>query len=190
MRPGGKKKMYDGLGVDQDVAGRRSGGRCWYVVKCIARREALAEQQLSRQNFQTFLPLIVSSSNTTRGTGISRQSAFFPGYLFVRLDLSVDRWRSVNGTFGVSSLVSVGGRPTAMPDGMIEQFVERTNEFGELGFEDHLKPGRVVRVVGGPFNSWLGTFAGLDGPGRVRVLLDMMGRPVAVSLLRGSVMTV
>jgi transcription antitermination factor NusG len=31
-----------------------------------------------------------------------RRVPFFPGYLFVALDLDHDQWRSVNGTIGVS----------------------------------------------------------------------------------------
>jgi transcription antitermination factor NusG len=122
--------------------------------------------------------------------GIARQSAFFPGYLFIQLNLAVDRWRSVNGTIGVSNILHVGGRPTPAPTGLVEHLIERTNEFGELAFEDMLRTGRAIRVVGGPFDRLLGTFEALDGPGRVRVLLDMMGRPVSVSLSRGSVMAV
>jgi transcription antitermination factor NusG len=40
--------------------------------------------------------------------------AYFPAYLFVRFDLTKDRWRSVNGTLGVSRLVGSENRPTAI----------------------------------------------------------------------------
>jgi transcription antitermination factor NusG len=39
----------------------------------------------------------------------------FPGYIFVQLDLTRDRWRSVNGTFGIASLIMQGERPHAVP---------------------------------------------------------------------------
>ena len=48
----------------------------------------------------------------------------FPRYLFVVLDLDRDRWRSVNGTFGVARLVMMAGdRPQPAPHGVVEALV-------------------------------------------------------------------
>lgn len=160
-------------------------GKRWFVVKCQPRRELFADKHLQRQNFETFLPL-----SSSVPTGAARPTAFFPSYLFVHLNPAIDRWRSVNGTYGVSHILHVGGQPTPAPAGLVEHLIELTNDLGELGFDDVLETGRPVRVIGGPFDRRLGTFDGLDGEGRVRVLLDMMGRPVSVSLFKGSVMAV
>jgi transcription antitermination factor NusG len=77
-----------------------------------------------------------------------------------------------------------------LPVGLVEHLQERTLETGELGFEDTLAPGAAIRSVGGPFDRFLGEFRGMDGEGRARVLLEMMGRPVAVLLSRQAVMAV
>ena len=168
----------------------RDPDRRWFVVKSLPRKEVLARQHLELQDFEAYLPLISVSGSTVHRTGMTRQAAFFPGYLFVRMNVSSDRWRSVNGTIGVSSILQSGGRPAPVPVGLVEHLLQRTNETGELGFEDRLSPGAAVRIVGGPFDRLMGEFRGMDGEGRARVWLDMMGRPIAVSLARESITAV
>ena len=50
--------------------------------------------------FEVFLPLVQTKRAST---------PLFPGYLFARI---VDRWRSINTTFGVLCLVRVGDCPS------------------------------------------------------------------------------
>ncbi|MFT3722201.1 MAG: transcription termination/antitermination NusG family protein [Hyphomonadaceae bacterium] len=169
---------------------RPEGARRWFVVKSIPRKESVAKQHLQRQNFETYLPLMASSIATQRATGATRLAAFFPGYLFVKLDLSRERWRSINGTIGVSSVLQTGGLPTPVPYGLVEHLQSRTSETGLLGFEDEFAPGAAIRIVGGPFDRLFGEFQALDEEGRARVLLEIMGRPIAVSLPRASIMSV
>jgi transcriptional antiterminator RfaH len=106
------------------------------------------------------------------------------------LDLARDRWRSVNGTIGVSTILQTGGMPAPVPSGLVEHLQSRTSESGQLGFEDQFAPGSEIRIVGGPFDRLFGVFQRLDGEGRASVLLEIMGRPIAVSLPRVSIMAV
>src|ERR1044071_3749272 len=86
------------------VAGER-----WYAVYSQPHRETRAQQQLTAQGFTVFLPLYRKTVRHARKlTTVS--APFFPRYLFVALDLSLDQWRSVNGTFGVTSLITDGAR--------------------------------------------------------------------------------
>src|SRR3954466_10002823 len=86
----------------------------WYAVYCQPHRERSAAQNLLKQGFDTFLPL---RRKIHRHAGkIEAVSApLFPGYLFVRLDIALHRWRCVNGTYGVIRLVMQGERPSPMP---------------------------------------------------------------------------
>ncbi len=109
---------------------------------------------------------------------------FFPRYLFVLLDLSRQQWRSVNGTFGVSSLVMAGDLPCPVPAGIIESMLACADADGILRVQPDLKIGAAVRVAAGPFSEQLGILDGLDDKGRVRVLLDILGRKVPVHLAK------
>src|SRR5262249_23732251 len=108
------------------------------------------------------------------------EATFFPRYLFVALDLTRDRWRSVNGTFGVSRLVMQGDQPHPVPRGVVEALISAADARGILQRSAKLRIGGPVRLMAGPFAEHLAILEDLDDCGRVRVLLDILGRQVTI----------
>jgi transcription termination/antitermination protein NusG len=102
--------------------------------------------------------------------------------MFIILDPEHDQWRPVNGTLGVSRLVMQGERPNPVPPGIVETLVASTGPDGLLQLRPQLKIGDPVRLTQGPFAEYLGTLDRLEESGRVRVLLDMLGRKVPVGV--------
>jgi transcriptional antiterminator RfaH len=157
----------------------------WYAVQSQPRREQLALLHLARQGFEAFCPMVSRVGKVGRAPRPA-QTPFFPGYLFVRLDLEQQRWRSINGTIGVMRLVAFGsgGRPAPLPEG----FVERLQELDRGGAlpADELKAGDRVRVIGGPLDDVCGVLEASSGQERVTILLTLLGQETRVSLGRGS----
>jgi transcription antitermination factor NusG len=91
-------------------------------------------------------------------------------------------WRRVNGTIGVSSLVMQGEQPQPVPRGVVEALAACADPNGILQLQAHLKVGNPVRLVAGPFAEQLAMLDELDGAGRVRVLLNILGRRVSISM--------
>ena len=112
------------------------------------------------------------------------QAAFFPRYIFVELDLTHHRWRSVNGTFGVRSIVMQGETPHPVPRGIVETMIASVDHNDLLRFERDLKTGSEVRLIAGPFAEQLGILDRLDDSGRIRVLLKIMGGTIPVQVPR------
>lgn len=148
-------------------------GRRWYVAATLPNREKLATQHLDNQGFQTFFPKRLKTVRHARKC-IDRVVSFFPGYVFVSLDLNAHRWRSVNGTIGVKSLIMGGECPVAAPEGIVEQLQEMTDTKGFLRLRDELKPGDQIRILNGPMADAIGEIDRLDGKHRARVLLDLL----------------
>jgi len=161
----------------------------WYVVHTQPRREFYAKMQLEGQGFRVFLPKRLRTIRHAR-TIVNVEAAFFPRYLFVELDLTRHAWRKVNGTFGVTGLVMWGDVPHPMPRGTVEMMVSSADHDGFLRLEQALVVGAKVRLAAGPFAEQLATLNRLDDSGRVRVLLEILGRPVPVEIRREFVLAV
>lgn len=93
-----------------------------FVVQAQVGREHIALQHLRRQRFDSFCPSHCKLRRAGRHT-TNQLSPYFPGYLFVHLDLDRQRWRSINGTIGVVRIISfgAGGRLTPLPHGFAER---------------------------------------------------------------------
>jgi len=154
-----------------------SEGERWYAVHTLPFNEARAEHHLANQYFSTFMPKRLKTVRHARKS-ITLEAPFFPRYVFVVLDLGRDPWRKVNSTFGVSRLVMCADEPQAVPRGVVEALITSTDERGILRLGERLKVGGLVRLMAGPFAEQLGLLEYLDDGGRVRVLLDLLGRQV------------
>jgi transcription elongation factor/antiterminator RfaH len=168
---------YEGEG---SRPGALSDGERWYAVHTLPFAEARAEGQLHRQGFRTFHP---KRNKTVRHARRLRtvEAPYFPRYLFIVLNLARHQWRSVNGTFGVSRLIMRGDQPHPVPRGVVEALMAAVDARGVLQFARKLHVGGSVRLMAGPFAEQLAILDDLDDTGRVRVLLDILGRKVAVS---------
>ena len=173
-------KAFGALGPGEPL---RPDNNEWYVVMTKAGSEHLAFTNLQRQNFTAFLPRRWVTKRRTRGFH-SALEPVFPGYLFVSLDLDIHRWRSVNGTYGVSRLVTFGDKPVPIGRDVIETFQLSTGENGALVFTEPMRPGDRVRLVSGPFADHLGVLETLDRQGRVRLLINLLSGQVRLSALR------
>ncbi len=161
-----------------------AGGRRWFAVHSLPHREAGAQQQLQNQGFHTFLPRCLKARRHARKLE-NVLAPIFPRYLFVVLDLDRDRWRSVNGTFGVARLVMMAGdRPQPAPRGVVEALIALADGRDVLRFDGggRLAVGQKVRILAGPFAEQIGLLQRLDDNSCVRLLLDIMGGGIAVTL--------
>ena len=89
-------------------------GERWFVARVHPLRESSAQLNLHRLGFRSFAPRV---RRTVRHARKLRNvlAPLFPGYIFLILDLSRDRWRSVNSTFGVASLIMGAEQPIPVP---------------------------------------------------------------------------
>jgi len=151
----------------------------WYVARTLPQRELRAAQQLDNQAFRSFVPRYWKNRRHARKVE-TVSVPLFPRYIFPVLDRGRDRWRSINGTFGVDRLLTYGGEPQPVPHGVVESLIEAADIDGNIQFDFHLKEGQLVRVTSGQFADFVGELEHLDDNGRVRVLLEIMGGKMSV----------
>lgn len=153
----------------------------WYAASVFPGKEHVAELHLRIQGFQPFVPRSEKTVRHARRLE-TRVAAYFPGYMFIALDVASQRWRSINGTFGVRSLVMQGDRPLPVPSGLVERFIALTGRHGLLDFSGGLAAGASVRILSGPLAETIGRFDRLDPAGRARVLVAIMNGEIPVDL--------
>ena len=157
----------------------------WYVAQTRARQEQLAKINLEAQKFDVFLPQILKTVRHARQHR-TKKVAVFPGYLFIHLNPDQKRWRSINGTIGVSRLLTANERPAPAPYGVVEALMSYVDELGLCQLNRDLVAGQRVSVVQGPFVRLMGEVLSMDDKGRTRVLLEIMGGKVITLLDRNS----
>ena len=154
----------------------------WYVAQVKPSREKLALSHLERQGFETHCPLVARSRLIAKKHTLVNEP-LFPGYVFVKFGTE-QRWRSINGTIGVIKLVAFGNKPTPAPTGFVERLRGMADERGVINFEEGLKAGDAVRVVGGPLDDLCGVLASAGSSERVVVLLRLLSGETQVTLRR------
>jgi len=162
-------------------------GATWFLAQTKPNSHRIAERNLARQGFRTFLPL-QEETRRTRGKFTTQMRPLFPGYLFVAFDVNRGGWRTVNSTYGITRLVSLGKEPTPVPTDLISQLMLRCDRESGLMTPKPLKPGDEVTVTNGPFADFVATVESIAPDRRICLLMEIMGGQtrvvVAVEQLR------
>lgn len=159
-------------------------GPYWYVVHSQPHSEMRAAEHLERQGFRCYVPMYLKQRRHARRIDWVK-TPFFPRYLFVQIDITQQRWISINSTVGVSGLVSRGDTPTPVMPNVVEAIRAREDKAGLISLVPdviRLRRGEAVRVVGGAFEASQGLFEAVRDKERVAILLDLLGRKVRVEL--------
>ena len=160
----------------------KNQSRSWYLVVTKPQSEFKAQENLLRQGYETYLPL-VQTSRRRNGKKVKRTEAFFPRYLFISLDKETDNWSPIRSTIGVAGMVRFGGMPAVVPENMIANLKNNENEFGLQSFEKkELKQGDTVEIIDGPFEGYKAVYQKMKSTERVSVVLDIVGKNTQVTL--------
>lgn len=163
----------------------------WYVVQAYSGYEnkvkASLEERIRQYNMQDdFGEILIPREQVTETRGTAKRvtsRTFYPGYMFVQMNLTDESWHLVKDTPKVSGFV--GGRyPTAVPASQINLVAQQVAEGAakpkpRVVFEQ----GDHVRVVEGAFANFTGTIEEVKPEKqKVRVLVSIFGRATPVEL--------
>jgi len=156
--------------------------KSWYLIHTKPRQERLAQENLERQGYSTYLPL-AEIRRRRRGRMIRVIDAMFPRYLFINLSNETDDWRPIRSTIGVATLVKFGQVPVCVPNELISVLKERENSDGvhELMKNDYA-PGDTVRIAEGPMEGFEGIFQCNTGRERSVLLIEIIQKQTKVEI--------
>ena len=155
----------------------------WFCLRAQPRREHTAALNLQRRvGVEVFAPRIQLRRRSRGGLVATLAEALFPGYVFARFDYA-SQLRHVVSTAGVAGVVSFGGAPPAVADGVIDFLRAQIGQAAPGAATPLLAEGEWVRIVAGCFREVEGRVIAADPrTERVRILLNLLGREVQVSV--------
>jgi transcription antitermination factor NusG len=155
----------------------------WLTLYTKPRLERQVSEVLTARGVETLLPIVHEYSEHRRRP---EPSPFFPCYLFGRVEPTSPAYLFLNWTPGLRGIVSFDGKVAWVPDKVISQIAVRVAQWErEVKYQDknRFKPGDRVRIKTGPLQDLEALFdRTLSKAGRVRILLDMLGRWTACEL--------
>ena len=157
----------------------------WYLIHTKVRQELCAQENLERQGFTCFLPQL-RSEKLRRGVLTVLQEPLFPRYLFIRLDAGLESrgWGPIRSTMGVTRLVTFGNQPAKISDALVGAIRAQTQD--AIAPQQYFELGQALVVTDGPFMGLEAIYQMHDGESRVMVLLNILSKPVQLSIAPAS----
>ena len=146
----------------------------WFILQFKSNSHSLAAKNLSRQGFETFLPLHDTTSRRT-SRFINTSKPLFPGYMFIKFDRAESEWHKINSTYGVSRLITFNSNLKSIPTIFVDHLMKRYDLLGKLIPIQKLKKGDQVTVLKGPFANFVATVERYETEQRIWILMDLLG---------------
>jgi len=143
----------------------------WYALHVKPHKEPLVYQLMQTLDFEVYYPVLKVTPVNPRSR---KERPFFPGYMFVSVDLDktgADALRWTEGTYG---LVQFGGEPRSVPDSLVVELKDQLDKYMATmeSAKSNFKRGDQVRIVNGLFEGYDAIFdTHISGKDRVQVLL-------------------
>lgn len=155
-------------------------GASWYVVRTEPRAEYLAASELARDGFEVLLPRLKLAYPRFGHT----DTPLFPGYLFIRCSPETSGWPVFRPGHRVSGWVGFGGEVPSMSDEAVDELLQRIEAVNNKGgLWRRFEPGERVEIVSKTLQGLAQVVqTGKSPQGRVKVLLNFMGRMVSADV--------
>jgi transcription termination/antitermination protein NusG len=164
----------------------------WYIAKTMTGQEnkvvkALRERVVNLHCSEFFADILSPEETVISNVGGKKRKLkkkFFPGYVLIKMNMNDKTWHLVKDTDKITGFI--GGtkdKPQPITD---EEAAFMTNQ-AEDGFKRsrttvEFVEGESVKVIEGPFTSFVGTVESVGDKGKLKVSVSIFGRPTPVEL--------
>jgi len=163
----------------------------WYIMKTLSNFEhkvckALRERIINHKMTESFSDIMVPEETvTTHANGKKRtiKKKIFPGYVLVKMIMNDSTWHLVQDTDKVTGFVGgTKNKPAPISEEeaayMTQQVQEGFKSKGTMNFVE----GDSVKVLEGPFKTFVGVIESVSDKGKLKVQISIFGRQTPVEL--------
>ncbi len=176
----------------------------WYIVQVMSNHEQKVKDALKERDFQEngseksiekiFLPLL----NHETKTGVKKKKPMFPGYIFIKVDMTDESWYIIRNTPYVTGIIGSSGqrtKPTPIPEEQIDKIIGRIREDSMTSSADvanattkkiesvSFVEGDTVNIIEGDFANQIGIIKGISlAKQSAEVELELFGRNTIIEL--------
>lgn len=146
----------------------------WYVLRSKPNKEEFLARQIELHGVEVYLPFLRIKPVNPRAKTLR---PYFPGYLFVHLDLGSSQSAILERLPGSVNLVNFGGEIPFVPDPIVAAIRQKVDQacLSVPKKTSTFSPGDAVRITGGLLEGYEGILdTSLPGSERVRVLLKLL----------------
>lgn len=161
----------------------------WYVVQVVSSQEkkvkkALEENRESKGMTGLVEEVLVPTENVSevkKGEHKIMEKRMWPGYIFVKMNLTDDAWTYVNETNGVLGFLG-GGKPNALTDQEVDAILKDLEEKKSEVIQKHqFNVGDRVKINDGVFVNFIGNIIDVyHDKGKLSVMVSIFGRDTRV----------
>jgi transcriptional antiterminator NusG len=164
----------------------------WYIVHVLSGFEnrvlkTLKERIVNHTMTEYFAEIMVPEESVVanvNGKKRTMKKKFFPGYVLIKMVMNDKTWHLVKDTDKITGFIG-GTKDKPMPISD-EEALAMTASMAE-GFKRtrsvaNFSEGDSVKVIEGPFASFVGVVDSISEKGKVKVQVSIFGRPTPVEL--------
>ena len=164
----------------------------WYVAHVLSGYEnrvtkTLKERILNHNMAEQFSDIIVPEETVVSNVGGKKRNIkkkFFPGYVLVKMIMNEATWHLVADTDKITGFIGgAKGSPTPITDEEAAFMLGQVEgDFKKPRSATSYSAGDSVKVIEGPFASFVGTVEAVNPNGKLKVNVSIFGRPTPVEL--------
>ena len=167
----------------------------WYVLRAVSGKEKKVKQQIetevNRLNLKSYISQVLIPMEkyiqVKNGKKVNKERSYFPGYVLIEAALVGELPHVLKGIPNVIGFLGSkrGDAPVPLRQAEANRILGKVDELSETeaGMNIHFLVGETIKIIDGPFNSFIGTIEEVnDEKKRLKVSVKIFGRKTPLEL--------
>jgi len=167
----------------------------WYVLRAVSGKEKKVKEQIetevNRLNLKSYISQVLIPMEKyiqiKNGKKINKERSYFPGYVLIEAALVGELPHVLKSIPNVIGFLGSkrGDDPVPLRQSEANRILGKVDELSETeaGMNIHFMVGETIKIIDGPFNSFMGTIEEVnDEKKRLKVSVKIFGRKTPLEL--------